>query len=430
MKRWKKKNWVKLDNAAKIFPPATDEMDPKVFRFACELYEEVQPRLLQTALETTLSIFQNYQVVLKHGFFWYYLEDTDLTAQVHEENQPVCQKIYDKNETGLLFDVSYYKKRINLEIYHALADGTGALHFLRELVCRYLNLAHEDDLPDVPPDSGYDASASEKMADSFDKYYMPQKIKRTNSPKAYRIKKPRLPENRLKVIEGILPTDQMLALTKQYGVTLTAFLTALLICSIAHGMTVREKRKIITISVPVNLRNYFASESSRNFFSVINVSYQVKQEEIEFEDVLAEIKKQMEQKLSPEKIKESMNNLIAIEKNAFIRVIPLFIKDFFMNIGYQIADNAVTAAVSNIGRVKIPEVYKPYIRLFDVITSTKKIQICLCSYENNLVLSFTDGFITADVQKYFFRQITAMGVPVEIVSTPMEEGGRKHEKMS
>ncbi len=428
MKR-KRKNWVKLDNAAKIFPPATEKADTKVFRFACELYEEIQPEFLQQALDDTLQNFSGYQVVLKHGLFWYYLEDTDMRPKVHKEDTPICSPLYDKNEPGLLFDVSYYGKRISLEIYHALADGTGALQFLRAMLCQYLALVHADVFGENPPDSGYDASVSEKMADSFEKYYMPQKIRRSKNPKAYRIKKSRLPENRLKVTEGILKTDEALALAKQHGATLTAFLTALLMCAIANGMSVRERKRPVTISVPVNLRNYFASESTRNFFSLIYVSYHFGHEEPDFAKVLEAVKLQMKERLSPEKVKENMNNLIALEKNAMIRVVPLFLKDFFMNIGYRIADVAVTAALSNIGRVTLPKEYGPYVRLFDVMASTKKLQICLCSFEDRLVLSFTDGFVTADVQKYFFRQLSAMGLQIEIVaSPPADETEDKAEK--
>ncbi|WP_099204903.1 hypothetical protein [Scatolibacter rhodanostii] len=422
MKRKRRRNWIKLDNAAKIFPPSTNKMDSKVFRFACELREEIQEEVLQQALDKTLSIFKGYQVVLKHGLFWYYLEDTELMPKVHEEHTPICQQLYDKNESALLFDVFYYRNRISFEIYHALADGRGAMLFLRELVCQYLMLTHADELGENPPDSEYEGSHSERMADSFDKYYVPQKIKRTKSPITHQLKRGRLSENRLKVIEGIADTGKALALAKQHDATLTAFLVSLLICSIADNMTVRERKKPIGISIPVNLRSYFPSESSRNFFSVVNVFYRFKGEEVNFEDVLTSIKKQMAEKLCSDCIREKMNNMIAIEKNPAIRIIPLTLKNFFMNLGYKIADRSVTASLSNIGKVTMPEVYQKHIRLFDVMASTKKIQICLCSYGNNLVMSFTDGFVSADIQKCFFRKLTAMNLPIEIVSSPLEEG--------
>lgn len=40
----------------------------------------------------------------------------------------------------MLFEVSYYQNRINFEVFHGLTDGTGAMHFLVELVQNYLIL--------------------------------------------------------------------------------------------------------------------------------------------------------------------------------------------------------------------------------------------------------------------------------------------------
>lgn len=420
--RRKKKNWIKLDNAAKIFPPSTNKSDTKVFRFSCELFEDIKKELLENALEQTIKVFPGYKVVLKPGLFWYYLEDTEIKPVIHEEDQPVCPPIYNKNEQRLLFDVSYYKKRINFEVYHALADGTGALHFLRELVCRYIALSHKDVFGDSFPDSGYDASPSEKMADSFEKYYTPQKIRRGKNPVAYKIKGTRLPENRLKVVGGILKTDQALTLAKKNGATLTAFLAATLLCTIAETTTLRERKNPVALSVPVNLRNYFPSESSRNFFGVFYLSHKFDKGETDFKDVLESVKKQMKEKLAPEKVSETMSNLIALEKNAFIRIVPLVLKDFFMGLGYRISDSAATAAFSNIGKIDVPEIYRNYIRLFDVMSSTNKMQACLCSYENNLVISFTDGFVSADIQKNFFRKLSSEGLDIEITSTPNMKG--------
>lgn len=47
-------NWRKLDNAALAFPLVTGENDTRVFRFYCQLKEEVDSDILQQALD------QNY----------------------------------------------------------------------------------------------------------------------------------------------------------------------------------------------------------------------------------------------------------------------------------------------------------------------------------------------------------------------------------
>ena len=142
--------WIRLDNAAKIFPPTSNRRETRVFRFACQLREPVDPVLLQAALDKTVMLFPMWQTVLRHGLFWYYLEKSEHTPLCEQEHRPICGPIYEKNSDRLLFEVSYYGSRINLEAYHALTDGTGALHFLQTLVCLYLKQAHPG-LPDLLP---------------------------------------------------------------------------------------------------------------------------------------------------------------------------------------------------------------------------------------------------------------------------------------
>ena len=91
------KRWNRLDNAAKIFPPATDKYDSKVFRFACEWFEDIDREILQIALDKTINVFPNFCVVMKRGMFWYYLEESLIKPIVKEEYNRPCGPIYDKN---------------------------------------------------------------------------------------------------------------------------------------------------------------------------------------------------------------------------------------------------------------------------------------------------------------------------------------------
>ena len=82
----KYKKWYKLDNAAKIFPPTSTKKDSKVFRFACELYEDVDKEILQYALDKTIEEYPLFLSTLKKGLFWYYLETSSITPKVTKEN--------------------------------------------------------------------------------------------------------------------------------------------------------------------------------------------------------------------------------------------------------------------------------------------------------------------------------------------------------
>ena len=140
--------WEKLDNAAKIFPSTANRRDTKVFRFSCELYENVDKSILQSALDKTLKEFPIFKSAMRKGLFWYYLKPFDVPAKVTEEHTPPCSAIYDPNKYSLLFNVTYFKKRINLEVYHSLTDGTGAMQFLKTLVFYYIILKYPNDFSD------------------------------------------------------------------------------------------------------------------------------------------------------------------------------------------------------------------------------------------------------------------------------------------
>ena len=115
MKKEHSSRWRKLDNAAQAFPAATGKKDTRVFRFYCQLKEDIQADLLQKALEETMEHYPVFSMVLRKGLFWFYLEQRDLPAKVEEEKRPPCSEIYVPDHKTLLFQVSYYKTRINFE---------------------------------------------------------------------------------------------------------------------------------------------------------------------------------------------------------------------------------------------------------------------------------------------------------------------------
>ena len=266
MKSIKKTQWHKLDNAAKIFPANTDQRDTKVFRFSCELYEAVDSCILQNALEKTLKKFPYYCSILKRGLFWYYLEHTERKPTVHIENKRPCAPLYFPNRKTLLFDISYFQNRINLEVHHVLSDGSGALLFLKTLVFYYLLEKHSDVLSQQEI-SFEETTDAEKSTDSFLKYFKKEKNKSAEkSAFAHHIKAEKIEIGQMGVIEGCVSVKSIIALSRKYQATVTEFIVALWIYSIYEGMSIAEQKKPVVISVPVNLRSYFPSESTRNFF--------------------------------------------------------------------------------------------------------------------------------------------------------------------
>jgi len=421
MKGRKPVEWTKLDNAAKIFPPTSNERDTKVFRFVCELRDEIDENILQEALDKTMPLFPFYQTVLRRGFFWYYFESTELAPKVAREYKLPCSMLYHPNRRNLLFEVTYYKNRINLEVYHALTDGTGALAFLKTLLYYYITLRYREDFKDRLPVLDYDASITQKMDDSFLKHYTGKRIpKKVKIIKVYRIQGRRFMDNRIKIIEGVMPVKEVLELAHKYDTTLTVYLTALFIRAIYKEMPARSRRYPVVISVPVNLRAYFPSVTARNFFATINVKYDFAASGDKLEDIIKEVKECFNRELTQKKLQEHLNKLSALEHNAFMRMVPLILKDTVLSLANRLNDRQITAALSNIGRIAVSPELEPYINMFSCFTGVKRPQIALCSFKDKLVVSFSSPFTGTDIQKNFFRFLTDENVPV-VISANIKE---------
>ncbi len=397
--------WYRLDNAAKIFPPSKNKYDSKIFRFTVSLVENVDKDILNVALTKTLQEYPIFRSVLKRGLFWYYLEESNIKPVVVEEHLRPCSEF----DTGLLFQVTYYKKRINLEVNHALTDGTGTLMFLKTLVVNYL----EEKYKINSKEAINKASIKESSNDSFRKYYT-GKIKKsiTSSKIAYKIKDEKYVENRLKIIEGIVDVNSLLKLAKKYNVTLTVYLVSLLIKCIGESMELKARKKPIVVTVPVNLRNYYPSYTVRNFFNAVNISFKYNGEDIA--DIIKVVNEEFKRNLTKENVENKMNNMAKLEDIFILRLIPIFIKDLVLRYAYKFTENYATMTLSNIGIIDIPEVYQKYIDYFDVFISTSKIQLCMCSYLNKMLLTFTSQFVNSEIEKNFFRYLTAEGINVTI----------------
>ena len=418
----KNKQWNSLDNAAKIFAPTSSKRDTKVFRFVCELTEPVDGDVLQHALDKTVKIFPHYLYTIKKGVFWYYFEESSIAPKVCEEKIPVCSPIYSIDRHSLLFRVSFFSRRINLEVFHALADGSGAIQFLRAITLNYLAEKYG------VSGSLDNTSRDQKNLDAFYKYYDKEKIiPKIKHTRAYRIKSQRLPDNRLGVIEGFLSVGAVLEKAHKYGSSLSEFLIAVLLCSIFDGMAVRERRRPVVIAVPVDLRRFFPSQTARNFFGVITVSHNFLKDGQEFDQIIEHVKLSFKHQLTKENLGAIINRYSSLENNPLAKAVPLQAKIAALRIAGLLAGREDTSAFSNIGRISMPEDASKYIRLFDVFVSTRRPQLCLCSFGDTLSVSISSPLTDTALQMRFFRRLAGMGLNIKIVSNLEQISGEDGE---
>ena len=392
------KNWYRLDNSAKIMPPTTTNLNTNVFRLSCTLLEDVDAKVLQEALDKTLIEYPMYLCTMKDGFFWHYLEKIDYKPLVKEEKTHPCSKI----NGNLLFRVLYYKKRIHLDVYHVLSDGSGAMEFFKYLVCTYLNILYDLNL-NIPLN---DSTTSEKEKDDFKTFdkskftFTINKIK-----KGHKLKLQKKDTIKHDVIEMHLPVDQIKKIAKKYDTTITIYLTSVFIKSILSNMKVRDLKKPIGITVPVDLRSTFPSKTVRNFFYTFLVTFKASEIDTPIEDIINVISKQFKNELTKENLQKKLNSYMLLEKLLVVRIIPTFIKDFALRFFAINGKKGQTSVVSNLGIIILPDEYTKYVESFTVISSTDDLQLTMCSFKNDLVLSFSSHFISKDIERSFLKEI-------------------------
>lgn len=420
----KRAYWRSLDNAAKLFSAASSPKDTRVFRFYCELKEEVKEEILQEALNQTIQKYPVFLSVMRKGLFWHYLEKSELRPVVREEYKEPCSSLYVRDKKTLLFEVTYYKKRINFEVFHALTDGTGATEFLRELVKNYLYLIHEEDLEPVELSNQY-LTVKDQEDDSFSRYYdsdFPRKKKK--KIRAVQIKKGGKGYEELQINEASMSVKELLGIAREKKVSMSVLLTAAFICAIHEEMSRMQEKKPVILMVPVNLRKIFPSDSMLNFFGYIEPGYQFGGGKDSFEDVLEAVKLYFQENLSKEHMAGRMNELIAIEKHKILKWAPLELKNRCIRAGAKMAEQEVTAVLSNMSVVKMPEDYAQYIEKFGVYTSTNRTELCICSFQDTLSLGFTSRYDSTNIQRNFYRILKELGASVKVAEPDFPEDAR------
>lgn len=417
------KRWMKLDNAANIFPAAMSRGWMSMFRLSAELTETIEPEILKQAQIRTVKRFPSISLRLKRGVFWYYLEHIDTEPPLYEDVANPCVRMNFKKTKGFMFRVRYHDAKIALEFFHVLTDGTGGLCFLKTLVAEYLTLKYGVNI--LRSETILDCNEEpkpEETEDSYIKYARKEKIGR-RSETAYHIHGVAENKDFMHVTTALLVSSQVIAKAKSYNVTVTEYLVANLIMAIydiqkeEYG---RKRKKPIMISVPVNLRKYYPTTTMRNFAGIVNIGITPKFGEYTFEETLKIVKHQMGLQTSEKMMNAWMAANVSSEKNKFIRVAPLFLKNPTMKIAYMInADRTFSTTLSNLGNVKLPDEMAEFVTRFDFMlgSSNKNPALCGCiTYNNLMCINITRQIKEPTLEHSLYTRLVKQGIHVKVES--------------
>ena len=416
----KMSGWRSVDNAGKLYSASSTNEETRVFRIYCQLKEEVDKDILQLALDKTLEKYPVFLTVMRKGFFWHYLERSNIRPVVQEEYREPCSNLYIRDKRKLLFEVTYYNTRINFEVFHALTDGTGAIEFIKELVKNYLYLKYGDELP--PREEEEYISPSEMEVDGFAKFYS----KDVRAPKkkaviAHQIPKKRIRKGSIQITEMEMSTSELAKKAKSHGASMTSYLAAVFIRAINKNMTRRQEAKPVVLMIPVNLRKMFPCKTMLNFFSWIKPKYYFTPENEDLDSIIKSVKEFFAEELTPRKMQEQMNEYIAMEAHPILRLVPLDIKNWFVKRGTKLNEVETTGIFSNMGIIDIAEQCRPYIERFGIFTSTPKIELCMCSFGDKVHLGFTSKYDSTAIKHHFRELLKSEGLETKILESEYSE---------
>ena len=416
--------WMRLDNAAKIYPAASSRRWHALFRLSATLTEPVDPHVLLQAQRRMVRRFPSFYVRLRRGMFWYYLEGVDECAAVEPDGESPCMPLQRREKRGLRLRVRYRGNRIAVEFFHAITDGTGGLCFLKTLVAEYLSLRYGVAIPrgDGVLDCD-EAPHGAELDDSFLANAGDIAIDRTEA-NAYHLSGDLEPDGFIHLTTACVPLAAVTARAKAFGVSLTAYLTALLIdaaCQLQQeDGTARRRRRPVKICVPVNLRRFFPSETLRNFSSYVNPGVETRLGTYTLEEIVQAVHHYMGTEATAKRLGAKFTANVSSERNAALRLAPLFLKNVAMKCAFlMVGDRKTTTILSNLGLVTLPDAMAAHVSRMEFVLgplSRNPVACAALSYGDTLCLNLTSTLREPALERAFLTRLVRQGVPVRVES--------------
>ena len=411
---------MRIDNAANIYPASLSKHYASLYRMSVTLTETVDPVVLQHALETVSDRIPTFRCELKSGMFWWHLRRMDKDPEV-SPSAPL-NRFHFSDNGGFLYKVSADGRRIVLDVFHALADGTGSETFLLTLTGEYLRLKYGLKIsysglvldPSDAPDAG-------EVEDSFKTVFSGRKGSLEQNVPAYHIKGERLPGAGLRDIRAVLSMDAVKAVCRRMECTVTDLLVGMMLDALqklyrADGDN--RKTSVLKVSVPVNLRPLYGSRSVRNFSSYVNLGLDVKSGYLQLDQLVRLVKMQKKTMLRSENLEPKIAANVELEESIAVRMLPLVVKKPIIDlINRHHGDIYVSQTLSNLGEIRLPEQMQPYVTEYDFILGRQRGNsgaFSCVGYNGKLFLHLSRNIFGAEYEQLFLDRAASLGLLSEV----------------
>ena len=417
--------WLKLDNAGKIYPATRSFGWMAVYRLSLTLDETVDEGLLNQAIKNTVKRLPYFTYRLRRGLFWFYLEQQEGVPQAQPDAANPCLPFSTTRDGHYMFRVRVHGSRVAVEIFHVLADGTGTMTFLLTLIAEYLRLKHTDRIPAFAP---YILDCREKPKSAEWEDSFPIHAREAGRPRgeeaAYPLRGTPAERDYLQVTTGILDSARLTAAAKRRGATVNTYLAALILQALVdiakEDPKKRLSRRPVKLSMPVNLRKYYKSNTLRNFSSYINVPVYSDYGAYSLDDIIALVRHAMGYEMLEPLINARFSSNVHAEQSKAIRPVPLVVKSLILRLMYALTgERYFTCVLSNLGRVDLPEGMRRHVKRLDFIIGAGRsnpLSIGCVSVNGQTFLNFSRTIMEPEVERRVLTALIRDGVPVMVES--------------
>jgi len=413
--------WLRLDNAAKMYPAILSKEFTTVFRISAGLREPVRIQPFFRAVRQVENRFPYYKMKLKRGFFWYYLEHHNIPVPVQPDVRGLCRRFGKEEDQGLLFRILVRGSTISVEFSHILTDGHGAMEFFKTLLITYFSevgVAVPDDLSYFQPGARIDR---DELEDSFHRYFKKHLPKRIHLPRAFHLPYPIKRTARFSAMKASLSMENVKRQARGYAVSITEYLVSVYLYSLQQvfrELDEREKRnndKLLRIQVPVNLRNIFPSRSMRNFTLFVLPEIDLRLGFYSFREILKKVHHLMQLEKDEKLISRTISRNVGSERDKILRSLPLFVKSMILQTQYyNLGANLYSGELTNLGKVDLYPELNDRIESFTFVppppNKALKVDCGVIGFKDKLVMTFGNITRTKAFEQHFLQTLSREGL--------------------
>lgn len=403
-------NTFTIDNSALLYLALMRKRHTNVYRFSMTLKHDIDPDILQQAVDRVYRRFPTIITGYRPGFFRYTMIPALQPPQVLPD--PGCLIPMTPAEIRTCaYRVYYSGSVIAFETFHASTDGYGAVAALTTLVAEYLRLRHAAQIPvSNTLRSLADAPQSNELVDS---YLALGQNKPLHLPSRYSYQLPgKYSEPQVHLHTGSYSTERLLTAARAHGVSLTAFLSGIMASSVMEVQQHhRRKLQPVRIMIPADLRRMFGSKTLRNFILYALPTMEPGDEKLPLGELLRKFQTQLKEQLEPRSIAARIAYNVRSQNSLFFRIAPLSLKRFILRTVYKyFGESNSSITLTNIGNVQLPAEMSPFVEDMHCILTPRAgspYNCAVIALDGKLNITLSSFCTDTELDRIFFGKLEA-----------------------